>query len=158
MQYLGNSARQAMQGVCCFIRFKQWSVFRIFSSTDMHLDRKVPNVKLFNLSFISIMNKLYLVLTFSGDEPSNGCINVPAPSFAKKRQPILSCEVRWFSPLMDASGRFGQARTPNTTFPSSSNANAMAYWPPLRNLLHNPTITLSSCQVYNMEYIIIEKL
>lgn len=31
-------------------------------------------------------------------------------------------------------GRFGHARTPNTTFPSSSNASAIAYWSPLRNL------------------------
>lgn len=37
---------------------------------------------------------------------------------------------------MDPKGRFGQARTPNTTFPSSSNPNAIAYWSPLRNLHH----------------------
>jgi hypothetical protein len=32
----------------------------------------------------------------------------------------------------------GQAKTPNTTVPSSSNAKAIAYWSPLKNLYKIP--------------------
>lgn len=66
--------------------------------------------------------------------PSNACIYVPLPTLAKKRHPTsLEEECGWFGPMV-ASGRFGQAKTPNTTFPSSSRANAMAYWSPLTKL------------------------
>jgi len=67
-------------------------------------------------------------------EPSNACIYVPLPTLAKKRHPTSLEEERCWLWLMVASGRFGQAKTPNTTFPWSSRANAMAYWSPLTNL------------------------
>jgi hypothetical protein len=35
---------------------------------------------------------------------------------------------------MDDKGRFGHPNTPKTTLPSSSNARAIAYWPPLKKL------------------------
>lgn len=65
--------------------------------------------------------------TFTGEEPLSGCMYVPEPTSAKKRQPTSLCEACWLSLPMEAKGRFGQARMPSTTFPLSSNANAIAY-------------------------------
>lgn len=81
--------------------------------------------------------------TFTGEEPSSGCMYVPEPTLAKKRQPTPLCEECCLLLPMDARGRFGHARMPNTTFPSSSNANAIAYWSPLTNLSHNHNDKLS---------------
>lgn len=66
-------------------------------------------------------------------------MSVPQPIFAEKRQPVWFCEVSLSGLPIEPNGRFGQAKTPRTTFPSSSNANAIAYWSPRRNLMHNYT-------------------
>ena len=52
---------------------------------------------------------------------------VPEPIVAKKRHPISSEEEEFLFPAMDVNGKFGQASTPKTTFPSSSNPSATAY-------------------------------
>lgn len=76
-------------------------------------------------------------------EPPSACKYAPSPTLAKKRQPTSFEEWSWLEP-MDASGRFGQAKTPNTTFPSCSKPNAIAYWSPLTNLL---------CYLTSMSYL-----
>lgn len=130
-----------MQGVCCFKGFKEWCFLWIFSSTDMHLQQAIKRKLVWRAKYLYKYSMHWYnflqVRTFFGKEPSSDCIYVPAPTLAKKRQPTSSFEECWLSPLMETNGRFGQARTPNTTFPSSSNASAIAYWSPLRNLLQN---------------------
>lgn len=74
--------------------------------------------------------------TLTGEDfESRSCIYVPEPIVAKKRQPVSLDEELLLVPAMDANGKFGQASTPKTTFPSSSNPSATAYWSPLRNLI-----------------------
>lgn len=128
-----------MQWVCCFIRFKKWCFFRILDRTDMDLEcsNKIETLVRCLHSDNIYQNIFAKALTFVGDEPLRDCIYVPAPTFAKKRQPAWIRS--WPSSWMDNRGRFGQARAPNTTLPLSSNANAIAYWSPLRNLCHDLT-------------------
>jgi len=70
----------------------------------------------------------YLVLTFVGGEPSSDSIIDPAPILAEKRHSSWSLRELLFKSVFGVRGRFGHARTPNTTLPSSSKASAIAYW------------------------------
>lgn len=144
MAYLCNGASEIMQGVSSFVWFKEGCFFRIISSTDTHLKcNKMPHDfnSHFKLKKETSEKSLINIRTFVNVEPVSDCIYVPAPTVEKKRQPTSPRRECWLLLLIGSKGRFGQARTPNTTFPSSSNPNAIAYWSPLRNLRHRDTCT-----------------